>query len=138
MVTKSIPLVPLFDIAAAAGGPTPRDATRAMIVAAACADAARLYTFDASSTRFTPLCAAPTPAGSTPASLLIAPDGRTLALAAGGGALAAYEVPPPKPDAFLPASSETNADEASVDADGETTSPVVPDDVERDENAIEE
>jgi hypothetical protein len=77
-------------------------------------------------------------AGSTPASLLIAPDGRTLALAAGGGALAAYEVPPPKPDAFLPASSETNADEASaVDADGETTSQVVPDDVERDENAIE-
>jgi hypothetical protein len=134
---KIDPLVPLFDIAAAAGGPTPRDATQTMIVAAACADAARLYTFDASSTRFTPLCAAPTPAGSTPASLLIAPDGRTLALAAGGGALAAYEVPPPKPDAFLPASSETNADEASVDADGETTSQVVPDDVEGDENAIE-
>ena len=37
------------------------------------------------------------PAGSTPASLRLAPDGRTLALAAGGGALAAYEVPAPKP-----------------------------------------
>ena len=131
---KTNPVVPLFDIAAAAGGPTPRDATPAMIVAAACADAARAYTFDASSTRFTPLCAAPTPAGSTPASLRLAPDGRTLALAAGGGALAAYEVPPPKPDAFLP-DAETNADEDGADADGETTrsNRVVPDDVERDE-----
>jgi hypothetical protein len=60
---KNDHVVPLFDIAAAAGGPTPRDATQTMIVAAACADAARLYTFDASSTRFTPLCAAPTPRG---------------------------------------------------------------------------
>ena len=37
------PSVPLFDIAAAAGGPTPRDATPAMFVAAACADAVRVY-----------------------------------------------------------------------------------------------
>ena len=107
------PVVPLFDIAAAAGGPTPRDATPAMFVAAACEDAARVYAFDARaapSKRFTPLCAASTPAGSTPASLRLAPDGRTLALAAGGGALAAYEVPAPKPEAFLGAASEAEAE----------------------------
>jgi hypothetical protein len=107
------PVVPLFDIAAAAGGPTPRDATPAMFVAAACADAARVYAFDARaapSKRFTPLCAASTPAGSTPASLRLAPDGRTLALAAGGGALAAYEVPAPRPEAFLGAASEAEAE----------------------------
>ena len=107
------PVAPLFDIAAAAGGPTPRDATPAMFVAAACADAARVYVFDARaspSKRFTPLCAASTPAGSTPASLRLAPDGRTLALAAGGGALAAYEVPAPRPEAFLGAASEAEAE----------------------------
>ena len=111
-------VVPLFDIAAAAGGPTPRDATPAMFVAAACADAARVYAFDARaapSKRFTPLCAASTPAGSTPASLRLAPDGRTLALAAGGGALAAYEVPAPKPEAFLPPKPASEA-EAERDA----------------------
>ena len=111
--TENDPVVPLFDIAAAAGSPTPRDATPAMFVAAACADAARVYAFDARaapSKRFTPLCAASTPAGSTPASLRLAPDGRTLALAAGGGALAAYEVPAPKPEAFLGAASEAEAE----------------------------
>ena len=111
--TENDPVVPLFDIAAAAGSPTPRDATPAMFVAAACEDAARVYAFDARaapSKRFTPLCAASTPAGSTPASLRLAPDGGTLALAAGGGALAAYEVPAPKPEAFLGAASEAEAE----------------------------
>ena len=64
--------------AAARRGPTPRDATPAMFVAAACEDAARVYAFDARaapSKRFTPLCAASAPAGSTPASLRLAPDG---------------------------------------------------------------
>ena len=114
------PVAPLFDIAAAAGGPTPRDATPAMFVAAACADAARVYVFDARaspSKRFTPLCAASTPAGSTPASLRLAPDGRTLALAAGGGALAAYEVPAPRPEAFLGAASEAEAESDASERD---------------------
>ena len=114
------PSVPLFDIAAAAGGPTPRDATPAMFVAAACADAVRVYAFDASASRFAPLCAAAAPAGSTPVSLRLAPDGRTLALAAGGGALAAYEVPPPKPEAFLGAGeADAGDDAAAAEEDGD-------------------
>lgn len=108
--------LPLFDIAAAAGGPTPRDATPVMVVACACDDAFRAHVFDPLSKRmWIPLCAHPTPEGSVPTTLRLSPDGRTLALGAGGGALAVYELPQPTPSTFLP-----NGDED----DDETSSPV--------------
>lgn len=135
------PAMPLFDIAAAAGGPSPRDTRPVMLVVAACATSWRAYVFDPSASSkkmWSPLCAGVTPYGSTPTQLRLSMDGRHLALGGGGGAVAAFEMPPPKRSAFLPSEEEkdaTDADEkvaASVNGDeakdGETPEEETPGD----------
>ena len=96
------PLIDLAEIAAAAGGPTPRDAVPVCLVAVACADAARVYVSEPTTGRLTLLASAEAPEGGAATELRFAPDGRTLALAAEGGGFAVFAVPAPIPEAYYP------------------------------------